>query len=164
MIQSARWKERRRAWAPRSGRPRPTAAGAGLLVLCAGAFEGVLPVSSDFTLSLATDRVEYRSGEPIEMTLGVTWAGAGELVLEFPTAQRFDLSIQDEIGDELWRWSGDRMFGQALGQEVLDAARPELEFSARFDGELAPGTYRITGLLASSSHPATAGITIRVEP
>ena len=116
------------------------------------------------SVTLETNRADYPAGEPIEAVLTVSWSGPGELALEFMTAQRFDIEIRNAEGEAMWRWSDGQMFGQVMGSERLAADRPSLRYAARFEGTLEPGTYTVSGLLASASHPLTAAVTVRVTP
>ena len=120
-------------------------------------------VATEVEVSLSTDKVVYRSGEPIAMTLRVSNHAAPETRLEFSTTQRFDFAIRDTKGGQLWRWSTDQMFGQMLGTEVLGPARPQILYRAEFTGSLSPGFYRVEGTLVAREWPLSATLVIQVQ-
>jgi len=87
------------ACTPRETVPGPSAASAG-------------PLVSSLQVETSTDSVRF--------VLQVTNATAAPMALEFSSGQTFDFVVLD--GErELWRWSADRMFTQALRSETLAA-------------------------------------------
>ena len=64
--------------------------------------------SDPLQVSLATDKVMYRAGEPIELTLRVTNRSSRDTVLQFSSGQRYEFQIIDETGATQWTWSADR--------------------------------------------------------
>jgi hypothetical protein len=113
------------------------------------------------SISLRTDKATYRSGEPIVLTLSVANTGERAVTLHFNTSQRYDFTMQDASGREVWSWAQERMFLQVLGQEVIEPGEKR-EHTERFLGTPAPGRYRFTGRLAAreATAPAFASITI----
>ena len=57
----------------------------------------------------------------VEFTLQVTNAGDAPVELEFASGQRYDFRVLAGTR-EVWRWSADQMFTQALGSETIPAA------------------------------------------
>lgn len=96
-----------------------------------------------FTVSLATDKPAYQPGQPIRITFEVVNRGDKTVGLDFSSAQRFDVAIENAGGNQVWRWSAGRMFAQMLGQEILGPERRSL-------------TYEATGAVS-----ATLGIEVR---
>ncbi|HEX2187635.1 MAG TPA: BsuPI-related putative proteinase inhibitor [Longimicrobiaceae bacterium] len=58
------------------------------------------------------------AGDSVRFVLQVTNASAAPARLEFPSGQSFDFVVERD-GAELWRWSADRMFTQAVRSETL---------------------------------------------
>lgn len=58
------------------------------------------------------------SADSVRFVLQVTNASAAPVGLEFSSGQSFDFVVSRD-GAELWRWSADRMFTQALRSETL---------------------------------------------
>lgn len=79
-------------------------------------------------VSLATNNPEYWtdfmppgwSPPRIRMILRIFNDTQIPITLNFTTSQRFDFSIYDSSGAEVWRWSADRYFLQVLGQLTLN--------------------------------------------
>ena len=119
--------------------------------------------STAFEVSLSTDKAVYRSGEPIALTLSVSNHTGAALRLEFPSTQRFDFAIRDAAGNQIWRWSADRLFAQMLGAEAIGPARPQIVYHAEFTGRLTPGFYRVEGTLVARDRPLSAILVIHVQ-
>ncbi|MEZ3116137.1 BsuPI-related putative proteinase inhibitor [Halobaculum sp. MBLA0147] len=83
----------------------------------------------------------------LALTLAVENDGDEPVTAQFRDAQRVEF-VATRDGDEVWRWSAGRMFGQALG--TLELAPGE---TATFDGEWPDppaGSYTIRGELAAT--------------
>jgi hypothetical protein len=69
----------------------------------------------------------------------------------FPTSQRFDFIVQDELGNEVLRWSQGKMFTQAIEKETLvnESRRfpAEIVLQKTDGGTLPAGFYTLTGYL-----------------
>ncbi len=116
---------------------------------------------SQLTISLSTDKPRYSVGEPIAITLTATNRTGQPVTLPFSSGQRYDFVIEDAAGHTVWRWSADKGFIQMLGDETV-AAAGELVYRERFEGRLAPGSYRITGIVTTigGELKATAEVTV----
>lgn len=119
--------------------------------------------NTNYGISMMTDRLTYAVGEPITMALKVFNSTEEEITFHFNTSQRYDFVIEDEAGNEIWRWSGDRMSAMVLGEEPLGPDNPEVTYTAQYKSELSPGCYKITGILVAADRPMTASITIIVK-
>ena len=60
-----------------------------------------------YGISMMTGKMNYSVGEPIVMTLKVFNYTEEEMIFHFNTSQRYDFIIEDEEGNEIWRWSQD---------------------------------------------------------
>ncbi|MGD6856549.1 BsuPI-related putative proteinase inhibitor [Bacillus infantis] len=66
-----------------------------------------------------------------------------EVEMKFPTSQRFDYSVKDKDGAEVFLFSSAAFFLQAEGEEVLKPAE-ELNYDINLSQlKLAPGTYTL---------------------
>ncbi len=83
--------------------------------------------------------------------LVVANAGEAPLTLSFATSQRYDFGVVDESGAEIWRWSTDRMFGQALSEESVPAGGV-LEYHEMWLTR-SRGRFRAEAWLVSTDHP-----------
>lgn len=59
-------------------------------------------------------------GDSVQFVLQVTNTGDRPVELEFRSGQQFDFRVERE-GREVWRWSADQMFTQALQRRSLPA-------------------------------------------
>lgn len=73
----------------------------------------------DGVVKLATS-VEVEVGaNTVRMVLHVTNPSNQPVVLEFSSGQRYDFAVRMVGGAEVWRWSADQMFTQALGTQTI---------------------------------------------
>ena len=96
-----------------------------LLVLGCGGNHNAEPdpadaaASEDQAMALASSvEVEVR-GDSVRMVLHVTNPTNQPVVLEFSSGQRYDFAVRTEQGADVWRWSADKSFMQALGSETI---------------------------------------------
>jgi len=61
----------------------------------------------------------FAPGEPVEVTVVARNVASTPLGLVFSSGQRVDLIIRRPRGDEVWRWSHDKAFTQAIQTLVL---------------------------------------------
>ncbi|MCH8837736.1 MAG: hypothetical protein IIA60_08030 [Candidatus Marinimicrobia bacterium] len=69
----------------------------------------------------------------------------------------------DAEGQEVWRWSNERIFAQVLGQETLGPGREDMVYTEAYAGPLEPGGYKVTGILIASDRTISASITITIR-
>jgi hypothetical protein len=62
--------------------------------------------------------------DSVALTLQVTNASAAPVALTFPTGQSYDFLVE-HAGREVWRWSGDQIFTQAIRIETLAPGQTE---------------------------------------
>lgn len=89
--------------------------------------------------------------DSVQFLLQVTNTSADPVTLEFGSGQSFDFIVSRE-GQEVWRWSADRMFTQALRSEVLGASETRSYRATWTPGPQTPGEYRVTGILTAREH------------
>ena len=135
-------------------------------LLCLAAFPAALAMEADrpgLVVTLTTDKAVYAPHETIWMVLEVSNRGEAPILLEFASAQRFDVTIADEGGAEVWRWSAGRMFAAVLGQETLGPDKPRLVYEARVGGGLEPGAYRIRAWITEGMLRFSGSLGIQVR-
>jgi hypothetical protein len=84
-------------------------------------------------------------------TLHVSNSSATPVRLGFGTAQRYDFEVGTLTGEQLWKWSADRMFAQALDAVVLKPGE-SIEYTEVWPDARA-GRYWVQGRLTSTDHP-----------
>ncbi len=130
-------------------------------------FEGAIGID------LTTFGAFFEQGKPIQ--LGMTVAVREPMTLYYRTSQRYDLTVIDSQGEEVWRWSRDRAFAQVTAEVPLEA-NEMLSFAETWDQrdndgqQVPPDNYQIA---AESSHcdanyencgQLTTSATIQIRP
>ncbi len=113
-------------------------------------------------LTVATDQAAYAPGATITARLTVINDAKDAVILGFSSSQRYDFAIETEAGETRWRWAGDRMFAQMLGEETLGPGKG-LVYTERFPAPREPGRYRVVARLASRTPPASAAADFTVR-
>lgn len=94
----------------------------------------------------------YSAGNEVTLVLQVTNTTGRPVDLNFSSGQQFDFWIEGE-GRELWRWSDDQMFTQALYHLPL-AAGETLRYEATWEPPAsAHGDFTAYGTVTSRDHP-----------
>jgi len=107
----------------------------------------------NYGISITTDKISYNVGDPIIMTLKVFNYTEEEITFHFNTGQRYDFVIEDEEGNEIWRWSQDMMFAMVLGEETLGPTNLEIIYTVEYKGKLNFGYYKVTGIFVVTNRP-----------
>lgn len=119
--------------------------------------------SMSYGISMTTDKMSYSVGEPTKMTFEIFNYTEEDVTFHFNTSQRYDFIIEDEEGNEVWRWSEDRMFAMMLGEEVLGPTNPEVTYIGEYTNNLSPGYYKITGIFVAQDRPMSGNVVIIVK-
>jgi flagellar hook assembly protein FlgD len=110
------------------------------------------PFEGPIGIDLTTFGAFFDQGEPIQ--LAITVAVRDPMTLYYRTSQRYDLTVADSEGQEVWRWSRDRTFAQVT-EEVELGENGTLSFAETWDQrdndgqQVPPGNYQV---VAESSH------------
>ena len=128
------------AWAARARRSLPVPA----------------PVNPDVSIPRLTARLTLRNTTDKAVTL------------QFSSGQRYDLELRNEDGGVVYRWSDDKAFTMALGQEVIGSGERDYVIVVRLVDKqvqpLAPGRYTAAGWITTSGqqpYKASVGFEIR---
>jgi hypothetical protein len=112
--------------------------------------DAALPTAAESGLIASLEvRLE---GDTAELVLHVTNALAQPVDLEYATAQRHDFAIYTAAGEEVWRWSADRLFAQASATQRLESGAT-VEHREAWAASGAAGRYIAEGRLVSLNHP-----------
>lgn len=102
------------------------------------------------------------AADSVRFTLQVTNSSAEPVTLRFSSGQSYDFSVRDGA-TEVWRWSGDMMFTQALRDETLAPGQTRSWSEVwRPAAGLRGHTLTATARLASTSHPVERTQTFRL--
>ncbi len=134
-----------------------------VLAICCLFSEYVQAETKRLKVVLIADKVIYTPGEPILFTLKVMNDASKPISLSFPTAQRFDLLMQNQQGREVWRWSAGRWFAQMLGEEVLKPSGGELLYHATVERTFPHGVYTVQAIVPALGSHMSATINLTVQ-
>lgn len=101
---------------------------------------------------LVASSLDVAVGENVRFALHVTNNAQKRLELTFPSGQNYDIAVLDSLGREVWRWSSDRMFTQALQNRVLEA-NETLSYKADWQPDAMRGSFIAVASLRSENHP-----------
>jgi hypothetical protein len=111
------------------------------------------PSSPPVTVTLSTDRVYYRPGEPVVMRITVRNVGTEPVTLRFPSSQRYDFVVRHiTTGEVVWQWSFNRYFLWVLGTETLEPGemrvlQEEWKQQTNLGNQVKTGIYRLEAVL-----------------
>ena len=84
----------------------------------------------------------------VVLSMPVARTASAPLVLEFGSGQEFDFVVS-RGAQEVWRWSADRMFTQAMRTDTLDADETRTYGATWTPPPGSAGEYTVRGLLAT---------------
>jgi hypothetical protein len=101
---------------------------------------------------LATSLQVEQLADSVRFALRVTNATAEPVNLTFSSGQSFDFVVERE-GREVWRWSDDMMFTQAIRQETMAPGATRNYGATWVPPRGASGRYTVRGVLTAREHP-----------
>ena len=119
--------------------------------------------SINYGISMSVDKISYSIDESIKINLKIFNYAEEDVGFHFNTSKRYDFIIEDEEGNEIWRWSKDKMFGMVLGEEILGQHNLEVIYTAEYKDRLSPGYYKITGFFVAHKKPMSGSIIVEVK-
>jgi hypothetical protein len=93
-------------------------------------------------------------GDTVQFGLHVTNVSGAPVTVEYASGQRYDFVVRTLAGAEVWRWSADRGFTQALGEETI-APEGWLQYREGWAAGARTGRYIAEALLTSMNRPKT---------
>ena len=117
----------------------------------------------NYGISMMTNKINYSVGEPIMIALKIFNYTEEDITFHFNTSQRYDFIIEDEEGNEVWRWSEDKMFTMVLGEEILGPTNAEVIYTAEYKDRLSSGYYKFTGFFIAQEKAMSGSIIIEVK-
>jgi hypothetical protein len=110
------------------------------------------PVRRHAVRDTIASTLDVKVGDDVKFSFHVTNTSAKRVELRFPSGQTHDITVLDNQGREVWRWSRGRMFTQSMQNKVLGAS-DTLTFTETWHPEHA-GQYTAVASLLSQNHPA----------
>lgn len=110
---------------------------------------------------LTLGKASVAPGDSIPLSLHVVNETTEPLTLEFTSSQRYNLWIAPPEGEPIWTWAADKLFMQALGEEVI-APGDTIQFRDTIPAPAEPGEYRVIGSIATATRDLsdTAAVTV----
>jgi hypothetical protein len=124
-------------------------------------------VEGGLRLSLTLDKPSYRVGEPVTMTLTVTNGSKEPFQDNLRTSQVYDFLVR-KAGKEVWRWSADQGFLQAITEFTLASGQAR-EYRETWDqvanqgNSVRPGEYKFVGVLKTLPERRSPTVTAQVR-
>lgn len=87
----------------------------------------------------------------VRLSLDVANATRNHVELTFPNGKRYDFTVVDSTGHEVWRWSAGRMFTQNVQNRQLPSG--DMMQVAELWKNPAPGKYTAIATLNSTNYP-----------
>lgn len=96
---------------------------------------------NDLRLEIATIKKEFPADEIVPLRVSVTNTGDKTVALTFLTGQKYDFSVTDSAGTEIWLWSKGRSFTQAVTAIKVKPGENYNYYGRVEAGSLKPGEY-----------------------
>jgi hypothetical protein len=93
----------------------------------------------------------------VKLAFNVMNASASKIEVHFASGQTHEFVVLDESGREVWRWSADRMFTQALQTKQLDAGET-IAYDEKWNAKGRRGTFTAVATLNSTTHPVESRV------
>jgi hypothetical protein len=103
----------------------------------------------DWRLELATLKKTFPANEIVPLRISVTNTAGEKLPLTYPSGQKYDFTVTDASGAEVWRWSAGRSFTQEIIVVEVKPAENYNFFGRVEAGFLKPGEYTATGWITA---------------
>lgn len=118
-------------------------------------------------LQVSTNKRQYTTSEPIQVTLKATNIQEKDAYLKFSSGQRFDFKLF-KVGEKesVYVWSANKMFAMMTGTLKLKLGERKI-YNAQIGaemGQLRPGTYRLEAHLTNSSQVRALPIEFTIAP
>lgn len=150
-----------------SGTPAPSSsAGSGSPAPSGTVGNAACPTGSDVALisELTFDKNigGYDAGAPVTITLVLTDCAAADQILVYPTTQRYVFIVADSGGNEMWRSTDGKAFGQTEGTETV-ASQQSVVYTETWDqkdrsgSQVPDGEYKVSAFSVGCSDTAHSG-------
>ena len=118
-------------------------------------------------LAKQTEPLRISQGRPVAMTLAIANCSNVPLKANYPTSQRYDFSVEDKYGHEVWRWSRGKLFLQVESEEAVESVQYTEVWDQRDrDGDqVSPGPYTVRArTVGTVKFPPDASRQLGCEP
>lgn len=91
------------------------------------------------------------ANDSVEFVLQVTNTTDAPVALTFPSGQSYDFVVYDATGREVWRWSAEQMFTQAVRDETVAPGETRTYSEVWVPAPGTTGTFEVEGVLTVSN-------------
>jgi hypothetical protein len=91
------------------------------------------------------------SANTVRLVLHVTNPTNQPVVLEFTSGQRYDFAVRSADGQDVWRWSADKSFMQALSSQTI-APGATIDFAETWQPGNRTGSFTAIAELVATNH------------
>lgn len=124
--------------------------------------DGTVPPPPLAAQSELVSSLRVQAGDTVVLTLQVTNPAASPVVFNFSSGQMYDFAVRTPAGAEVWRWSADRGFTQAVQTRTLGPGET-WTFTERWTPPAGlRGELSVTGRVTSSGRPVEHTATFRL--
>ena len=114
------------------------------------------------SLDLIVSGKTHAPGAKIDVTLRLRNVGKTPVRLIFLNSQRFDITLKDPSGREIWRWSRGKGGLPVVGQETLKPGTEGRRYEVTVPAPEQPGRYVLRAWITSDP-PPEASVEIEVR-
>lgn len=111
---------------------------------------------------IATDKPRYQRGQSVHIRFSVVNTSKKAVTYNFPSGQKYEMTVKDAQGAEVWEWSKGQVFTQNL-TAVTFLPGKTVVYTILWNGadqagrKVKSGVYTLTARLNSRNHPAVTG-------
>jgi len=100
---------------------------------------------NDTKMTLSILKGKFSQSEIIPLRLRLTNTSDQKITLHFPSSQKFDFSVKDKDGNEIWRWSANKSYAMSLTTLEIKPGEHQDFFAKIEAGVLKSGSYSVEG-------------------
>ena len=121
-----------------------------------------LPGSDLVQGRLTTDKSRYRRGQPVHIRFSIVNSSKKDVTYNFPTSQKYDLTVKDAHGVAVWDWAEGQVFSQNLTAVTIHPGKTVV-YTLLWNGTdqarrpVKSGAYTLSVRLTSQNYPAVTG-------
>lgn len=102
------------------------------------------------------------ANDSVEFVLQVTNTTDAPVALTFPSGQTYDFVVYDGSGREVWWWSAEQMFTQAVREETVAPGETRTYSEVWVPAPGTTGTFEVEGVLTVSNREVRQRTSFRV--
>ncbi len=105
-------------------------------------------MGKDILVEVRTDKSNYRIGNDVRLSITIANISSNPIKLSFTSSQHYEFIISKD-SEEVWRWSGDKMFLMVLQSLVLETGGKRTYTETWKPKNADIGKYEVLGTITS---------------